>query len=90
MPFGVFVKLPEEIEVFININNFSWLERVNRPEYFLKKVEEVEAKIIKIDTKNRKIELSIKKLEFDREKELIRKYSNKDDKPKLGDILTEE
>ncbi|MDR0819920.1 MAG: S1 RNA-binding domain-containing protein [Endomicrobium sp.] len=170
--FGAFVKLPEGIEGLININNFSWLERVKRPEDFLKKgdeveavileinpqikkislslkhtksdpyknykvdalvkgrvvrvtdfgafvelessiealiknkemssvridefqsvlkeSEEVEAKIIKVDIKNRKIELSIKKLEFDREKELIRKYSNKEDNPKLGDILTEE
>ena len=56
----------------------------------MKEGEEVEAKITKTDIKDRKIEASVRKLEFDREKELVRKYANQDDKPTLGEILTED
>jgi small subunit ribosomal protein S1 len=171
MPFGAFVKLPEEIQGLVHISDFSWTKRINHPENVLKKGDEVEvvvmevnpqsekiflslkhvtqdpykkykvgnivkgkvikvtdfgafvelesgieasiknsetaslksekvqifsdgeeleAKIVKIDSTRRKIEISVKKLELDREKELVKQFANQDDKPTLGELLSEE
>ena len=51
---------------------------------------EIEAKIIKADLKERKLEASVKKLEKAQEKELIKQFSSNDEKPTLADILQEE
>ncbi|MCA6085432.1 MAG: S1 RNA-binding domain-containing protein [Endomicrobium sp.] len=86
--FGAFVRLEPGVEALVkNKNAFS---RTDEYQSLPKEGEEIEAKIIKADMKNRRIEVSIKKLEFERERKLIEEYSNKDDKPTLGDILTEE
>ena len=45
------------------------------------------AKVIKSDPSDRKIDISIKKLEHDREKELVKKYTGKEQRPTLGDML---
>ncbi|MDR1941608.1 MAG: 30S ribosomal protein S1 [Endomicrobium sp.] len=87
--FGVFVEIEPGIEVLIKNNEISSL-KTDRDKQLLKEGDEVEAKIIKVDVRDRKIEASVKKLEFDREKELVKKYANSDDRPSLGDILTEE
>ena len=87
--FGAFVELEPGIEALIKNNEASSV-KAERDQSVLKEGEEVEAKIIKVDAKDRKIEASVKKLEFDREKELVKKFANQDDKPKLGDMLTEE
>jgi len=60
VPFGAFVRLPEENEGLININNFSWLKRVKCPEDFLKKGDEVEAVVLKINPQIEKMLLSLK------------------------------
>jgi small subunit ribosomal protein S1 len=86
--FGAFIGLESGIKVLIKNNEFSYGKSIYQP--VLKEGQEVEAKIIKVDLKSRKIEASIKKLEFDRDKELVRKYANTDDKPTLGEILTED
>jgi small subunit ribosomal protein S1 len=52
--------------------------------------DEVEAKIIKFDAKTKKVEASVKKLEIDAERELVKKYANRDVAPTLGDILIAE
>ncbi|MDR0800856.1 MAG: S1 RNA-binding domain-containing protein [Endomicrobium sp.] len=87
--FGAFVELESGIEALIKNKNAS-SSRIDEYQSLLKEGEEIEAKIIKVDMKDRKIEVSMKKLEFERERELIKEYSNIDDKPTLGDILTEE
>jgi small subunit ribosomal protein S1 len=87
--FGAFVELEPGIEALIK-NNEIFSIKTDKTEPVLKKNEEVEAKVIKVDVKDRKIEASVKKLEFDREKELIKKYTNQNEKPTLGEILEEE
>jgi len=90
--FGAFMELEPGIEALIKNNEASSVKPAdkNQPQQILKEGDEVEAKIIKNDARERKIEASIKKLEFDREKELVKKYANSEDKPTLGQILTEE
>lgn len=87
--FGAFVEIEPGIEALIKNSEASSLKE-ERNQSILKEGDEVEAKIIKIDKRDRKIEASIRKLELDREKELVKKYSNQNDMPTLGEILTEE
>lgn len=90
--FGILIELePGGIEALIRNNEKSSTKTYreeNQPA--LREGDEVEAKIIRIDMKNRKIEASIKRLEFDREKELINKYADQNDNPTLREILVEE
>jgi small subunit ribosomal protein S1 len=87
--FGAFVEIESGIEVLVKKNEASSV-KFDKGQDILKEGEEVEAKVIKIDVRDRKIEASIKKLEFDREKELVKQYSNQDDKHTLGELLSEE
>lgn len=87
--FGAFVELEPGIEALIKNNEMSSV-KADKAQSILKEGEEIEAKIIKMDMRDRKLEVSIKKLEFDREKELVKKYANQNDMPTLGEILTED
>ena len=49
--------------------------------------EKVDAKIIQVDTKSRKLTLSIKAREMDEEKQAMAEYGSTDSGASLGDIL---
>ena len=87
--FGAFIEIETGIEALIK-NNEAFSAKSNKSQSVLKEGEEVEAKIIKVDVRDRKIEASVKKLEFDREKELVKQYVNQNDNLILGEILSEE
>jgi small subunit ribosomal protein S1 len=91
MDFGIFMEIESGIEVLIRNNEIS-LSKDGKEQSSFKEGNEIDAKIIKINRTTRKIEASIKKLELDREKELIKQYEcqERNNKPKLGDILFEE
>jgi small subunit ribosomal protein S1 len=86
--FGAFVELEPGIEASIKNSEAASLKS-EKPQIFVDG-EELEVKIIKIDSGKRKIEVSAKALEFDREKELVKQFANQDDKPTLGELLSEE
>ncbi len=85
--FGFFMQVEPNIEVLVKKSELSF---ENKAQELPKEGEEIEAKIIKADIKERKLEASIRKLEQAQEKELIKQFSNNDEKPTLGDILQEE
>lgn len=85
--FGAFFEVEPGIEVLLKKTELSF---ENKAQELPKEGEEVEAKIIKSDVKERKLEASVKKLEKAQEKELIKQFSSNDEKPTLGDILQEE
>ncbi|MDR0823259.1 MAG: S1 RNA-binding domain-containing protein [Endomicrobium sp.] len=89
LDFGVFMELEEGVEALIK-NNEATVEKIERGIQVLKVGDEVEAKIIKCDIKERKLEASVRKLERDQERELVKKYSNQNAKQTLGDILVSE
>ena len=62
MPFGVFVEIKKGIDGLVHISQISE-QKINKPEEKLQIGEEVNAKVINIDSENRKIELSIRELE---------------------------
>ncbi|MDR1433795.1 S1 RNA-binding domain-containing protein [Candidatus Endomicrobiellum devescovinae] len=86
--FGAFVELEPGIEASIKNSEVPSL-KFEKPQVFADG-EELEVKIIKIDSGKRRIEVSAKALEFDREKELVKQFANQDDKPTLGELLSEE
>jgi small subunit ribosomal protein S1 len=60
--FGAFVEIEEGIEGLIHVSDFSWKERVKHPSEKLKKGEEVQAKVLKIDGEHRRLSLGLKQL----------------------------
>ena len=71
--FGAFIELEDGIEGLIHISELS-TENVSKPEDAVSIDQEVEAKIIRIDTSERKIGLSIRSLAEDKEQGEIDEY----------------
>ena len=60
--FGAFVELEEGMEGLIHISDVSWTERIKHPSEKFKKGETVEAKVLKVDSQNRRLSLGIKQV----------------------------
>jgi small subunit ribosomal protein S1 len=60
--FGAFVEIEEGLEGLIHISDISWSERVKHPSEKFKKGETVEAKVLKVDSQNRRLSLGIKQV----------------------------
>lgn len=60
--FGAFVEIEEGVEGLIHVSDFSWKERVKHPGEKLKKGDEVQAKVLKIDGEHRRLSLGLKQL----------------------------
>ena len=63
--FGIFVGIEDGIDGLIHISDISWTERIKHPGDLFKKGDEVEAKVLQIDTKNERFSLGIKQLTED-------------------------
>jgi small subunit ribosomal protein S1 len=86
--FGAFLELEPRVDASIRNKEAASLKSDKQQPFT--EGEELEAKIIKVDLSKRKIEASVKKLEFDREKELVKQFATQNDKPTLGELLSEE
>jgi len=71
--FGVFVELEEGIEGLIHVSQLS-NERVEKPQTLFQPGQEVEAEVAHVDSKERKIGLSIKALRRTEEREEMETY----------------
>ncbi|HTR47101.1 MAG TPA: 30S ribosomal protein S1 [Verrucomicrobiae bacterium] len=60
--FGAFVELEEGMEGLIHISDVSWTERIKHPSEKFKKGDKVEAKVLKVDSQNRRLSLGIKQV----------------------------
>ena len=60
--FGAFVEIEEGMEGLIHISDVSWTERIKHPSEKFKKSDTVEAKVLKVDSQNRRLSLGIKQL----------------------------
>jgi small subunit ribosomal protein S1 len=60
--FGAFVEIEEGMEGLIHISDMSWTERIKHPSEKFKKGESVEAKVLKVDSQNRRLSLGIKQV----------------------------
>jgi len=61
--YGAFVELEDGIEGLIHVSEMSWTERVKHPSKILNVGDEVECKVLEVDTKNKRISLGIKQLQ---------------------------
>ena len=63
--FGAFVELEEGIDGLVNISDMSWTRRIQHPSEIMKKGDDVEIRILKVDHDNRRISLGYKQLTED-------------------------
>jgi len=89
---GALIDLGDGVEGYLRASELS-RERVEDARTVLKAGEDIEAKYVGVDRKNRLITLSKKAKESDEEAEAIKDYSRSaksDGKTTLGDILKEQ
>jgi small subunit ribosomal protein S1 len=60
--FGAFVEIEEGMEGLIHISDMSWTERIKHPSEKFKKGDAVEARVLKVDSQNRRLSLGIKQV----------------------------
>lgn len=60
--FGAFVEVEDGIDGLIHVSDISWTQKIKSPSEVLKKGETVQAKVLKIDTMNRRLSLGIKQV----------------------------
>lgn len=91
LPKGAVVSLADHVDGFIRASEIQ-RDRVEDARAFLKEGEEIEAKFIGVDKKNKLINLSIKAKDHDEESAAIKDYSSQSPagKPTLGDIFKEQ
>ena len=63
--YGAFVELEEGIDGLLHVSDISWTKKVNHPSDLLTKGQEIEVKILSVDSANEKIALGMKQLESD-------------------------
>ena len=84
---GAYVSLEPEIEAFVHISEMS-AEKIKHPSEIISIGQDIDAKVIKSDKIDKRIEISIKKFDMEHEQDLLNKYS-KVENPSLGDVLEE-
>ncbi|MGE0617115.1 MAG: 30S ribosomal protein S1 [Bacteriovoracia bacterium] len=72
--YGAFVELADGIEGLIHVSEMSWTERVKHPSKVLKAGDEVECKVLEVDSKQKRISLGIKQLQANPWDDLEQKY----------------
>ncbi len=83
---GIEVTVTDGLSGFIRKSDLSRERSEQRPERFAEG-EKVDAKVTQIDSKTRRVSLSIKAREIDEEKQAMEQYGSTDSGASLGDIL---
>lgn len=86
---GAVVTLADGVEGYLRASEIS-RDRVEDARNHLKEGEQIEAKFIGVDKKNRSISLSIKAKDVAEEAEAIQEYSATPAAPTLGDLIKEQ
>lgn len=88
--FGVFLEIEEGIEGMIHVSELS-KERVSSPADFTREGEELNAMVLKVNKKDKKIALSIKSLEKAGDYDQVKSYMHSQEvvASNLGDLLKE-
>lgn len=60
--FGVFIGIEDGIDGLIHISDISWTDRINHPADIYKKGDEIEAKVLQIDSEAERFSLGIKQM----------------------------
>lgn len=86
--FGVFIELEEGIEGLIHVSELS-KEKIETPKDFAQVGDEIEAAVLQVDTVDRKIAMSVKNLDEQKEKAEVNEFmgAQKNATSNLGDLL---
>ena len=86
--FGIFLELEEGIEGLVHVSELS-KEKVESPKDFASVGDDLEATVLQVDTVDRKIALSIKNLDVQKEKAEVDEFlgAQKSATSNLGDLL---
>ena len=86
--FGIFIELEEGIEGLIHVSELS-KEKIDSPKDFAEVGSDLEAGVLQVDTVDRKIALSIKNLDVQKEKAEVNEFmgAQKTATSNLGDLL---
>jgi small subunit ribosomal protein S1 len=60
--YGAFVELDGGVDGLIHISEMSWTKKINHPREILKKGQKIEAIVLSVDSRNRKLSLGLKQL----------------------------
>jgi small subunit ribosomal protein S1 len=72
--YGAFMEIESGIEGLIHVSDLSWTKRVNHPKELVTKGDSIEAVVLNVDEKNRRIALGVKQLINDPWDEITDKY----------------
>lgn len=72
--YGAFVELESGLDGLVWIQDMSWTRKVNHPKDILKKGQDLEAVVLSVEPKGRKIALGLKQLTADPWPEIISRY----------------
>ncbi|WP_297937640.1 30S ribosomal protein S1 [uncultured Campylobacter sp.] len=61
-PYGAFVDLGNDIEGFLHISEISWDKNIKNPKDHISEGEELDVEVIEIDSKDRRLRVSLKNL----------------------------
>jgi small subunit ribosomal protein S1 len=80
--FGAFISLQEGVDALLHVSDISWTKKVRHPGDVLKKGEEIEVMVVKVEPENERISVSLKDMTDDPwKKDIPAKYG-------LGDTVT--
>ena len=83
---GALVQIEPDLEGFVPAREISQ-EKAEQPKLSLSVGDKVEAKVILVNLKEKKIQLSIRQLEQELERAAVKKYSKSVPRPNLGELL---
>lgn len=72
--YGVFVELEHGVDGLIHVSEMSWTKKIDHPREVLKKGQKVEAIVLAVDSKNRKLSLGLKQLTSDPWPKIVQTY----------------
>jgi small subunit ribosomal protein S1 len=58
--FGAFIEIDQGIEGLLHVSDMDWVKKINHPKEVLEKGQEVQVKILNIDTANHRLSLGLK------------------------------
>jgi len=78
--YGAFVDLGNDIEGLLHISEITWDKNVKKPSDYLKLGQEIEVEVIELDPDNKKLRVSLKRLQPKPFEEFLKEH-------KVGDII---
>lgn len=78
--YGAFVDLGNDVEGFLHVSEMSWDKNIKQPNDLLKVGDEIDVEVTEVDTQNRKLRVSLKRLQDKPFEKFIKNH-------KVGDVV---